>query len=73
MHSKGNTKLLFQILNSNTFDEPKSLWYKLSDDQMNEEVVGNFSFIVIENNLKVIHLSKGAELTFDEYEPINSV
>jgi hypothetical protein len=45
-----------------------TLWYNLTDEQMAEEIVGKFSFIVIENNVKVTRLKKGAELTFEDYD-----
>ena len=44
-----------------------TLWYLMSDEHVSEEMHGNFSFIVIENNKKVLRQSDHSELVSDEY------
>jgi hypothetical protein len=70
MYSKGNKNQLHHLMNTNISmdDRSSTLWYTLTDEQKTEESVGQFSFIVIENNLKVTQTkSKRTELSFDEY------
>jgi hypothetical protein len=44
-----------------------TLWYLMTDELMTEEMHGNFSFIVIENNKKVLRQSSHSELVCDDY------
>jgi hypothetical protein len=44
-----------------------TLWYLMSDENASEEMHGNFSFIVIENNKKVSRTMETCELLCDEY------
>jgi len=44
-----------------------TLWYLMSDEHVSEEMHGNFSFIVIENNKKVLRQSDHSELVCEEY------
>lgn len=72
MNSKWDAKHILHQGSSFNINSPSecenTLWYNLTEEQMAEEIVGKFSFIVIENNVKVTRLKKGAELTFEDYD-----
>tara|TARA_B110000261_G_scaffold159160_1_gene196566 strand:- start:10336 stop:10554 length:219 start_codon:yes stop_codon:yes gene_type:complete len=47
--------------------DTNALWYLMSDEHVSEEMHGNFSFIVIQNNKKVLRYSDHSELVCEEY------